>query len=183
MGSNDEETKSSFDAETKPIFNPDKYITTCLDVEIEDLPVDQNYVDIITQFSKTETDSNEFTKLIGKIGEEIIYKYLCDQYEAKVKSRDISIEWINCNEEAGQPYDIKITQSDGKIVYIEVKSTGGHEKKEFEISSQQLKFALEQGSNFHLYRISGLKSKSKLKRLVNLSMYMDHKIVKLYMIV
>ena len=183
LGSNNEETKSSFDVETKPIFNPDKYITTCLDAGMEDLPVDKNYVDILTQFGKTETDSNEFTKLIGKIGEEIIYKYLCDQYEAKVKSRDISIEWINCNEEAGQPYDIKITQPDGKIVYIEVKSTGGHEKKEFEISSQQLKFALEQGSNFHLYRISGLKSKSKLKRLVNLSMYMDHKIVKLYMIV
>ena len=183
LGSNNEETKSSFDVDTKPTFNPDKYITTCLDAGMEDLPVDKNYVDIPTQFGKAETGSNEFTKLIGKIGEEIIYKYLCDQYEAKVKSRDISIEWINCNEEAGQPYDIKITQPDGKIVYIEVKSTGGHEKKEFEISSQQLKFALEQGSNFHLYRISGLKSKSKLKRLVNLSMYMDHKIVKLYMIV
>ena len=183
LGSNDEETKSSFGAETKPTFNPDKYITTCLDVEIEDLPVDQNYVDIITQFSKAETDSNEFTKLIGKIGEEIIYKYLCDQHEAKVKAKNIVIEWINCNDEAGQPYDIKITHPDGKVVYIEVKSTGGHEKKEFEISSQQLKFALEQGSNFHLYRISGLTSKSKLTRLVNLSMYMDHKTVKLYMIV
>ena len=145
--------------------------------------MDQNYVDIITQFSKTETDSNEFTKLIGKIGEEIIYKYLCDQHEAKVKAKNIVIEWINCNDEAGQPYDIKITHPDGKVVYIEVKSTGGHEKKEFEISSQQLKFALEQGSNFHLYRISGLTSKSKLTRLVNLSMYMDHKTVKLYMIV
>ena len=64
---------------------------------MEDLPVDKNYVDIPTQFGKAETGSNEFTKLIGKIGEEIIYKYLCDQYEAKVKSRDISIEWINCN--------------------------------------------------------------------------------------
>ena len=175
--------QSSCDAETKPTFNPDKFITTCLDGEMEDLPVDQNYVDILKQFNKTGADSNEFTKLIGKIGEEIIYKYLCDQYDTKLKSRDISIEWINCNNEAGQPYDIKITQSDGKMVYIEVKSTGGHEKKEFEISSQQLKFALEQGSNFHLYRVSGLTSKSKLTRLVNLSMYMDHKTVKLYMIV
>ena len=52
---------------------------------MEDLPVDQNYVDTLTQFSKTETDSNEFTKLIGKIGEKIIYKYLFDQHEAKVK--------------------------------------------------------------------------------------------------
>ena len=179
LGSNDEETKSSFNAETKPTFNPDKYITTCLDVEMEDLPVDQNYVDILTQFSKTETDPNEFTKLIGKIGEEIIYKYLRGQYEAK----NVAVEWINSNDEAGQPYDIKIIHPDGKVVYIEVKSTGGHEKKEFEISSQQLKFALEQGSNFHLYRISGLTSKSKLTRLVDLSMYMDQKTVKLYMIV
>ena len=189
--SNDEEKlkqvfsplQSSFDAETKPTFNPDKFITTCLDGEMEDLPVDQNYVDVLKQFNKTGADSNEVTKLIGKIGEEIIYKYLCDQYATKLKSRDIAIEWINCNNETGQPYDIKITQSDGKMVYIEVKSTGGHEKKEFEISSQQLKFALEQGSNFHLYRVSGLTSKSKLTRLVNLSMYMDHKTVKLYMIV
>ena len=183
LGSNDKKAKSSFDAETKPTFNPDKFITTCLDAEMEDLPVDQKYADILTQFSKTEADSNKFTKLIGKIGEEIIYNYLRDQYDTKVKSKNIAIEWINCNGEAGLPYDIKITHPDGKVVYIEVKSTGGHEKKEFEISSQQLKFALEQGSNFHLYRISGLTSKSKLTRLVNLSMYMDHKTVKLYMIV
>ena len=30
-------------------------------------------------------------------------------------------------------------------MYVEVKSTGEHEKKEYETSSQQLKLALEQG--------------------------------------
>ena len=74
--------------------------------------------------------------------------------------------------------------SDGKIIYIEVKSTRSHSKKEFEISSQQVKFAFEQGSSFHLYRVSGLTSTSKvrIRRLVNLSMYLNNKSVRLYMV-
>ena len=32
-----------------------------------------------------------------------------------------------------------------RVAYVEVKSTGEHEKKKYETSSQQLKLALEQG--------------------------------------
>ena len=39
----------------------------------------------------------------------------------------------------------KFSYKKRRVVYVEVKSTGEHEKKEYETSSQQLKLALEQG--------------------------------------
>lgn len=100
LGSNKEEKlkqlpshrHSSFDDKEKPAVNINEFISTCLDVEMEDLPVNQIYVDNLKQFTNTETDPNESTKLIGKIGEEITYNFLYDQYEAKIKTKDIAIE-------------------------------------------------------------------------------------------
>ena len=172
-------------AKRKYIFNPDNFIVAPLDAEYEDLPVhlEQDYVDTFIDFSE-KVDPNNFTKFIGNAGENFVYAYLCQQNETKIKSGDMKIEWLNNDLEAGEPYDIKISESDGKIIYIEVKSTRSHSKKEFEISSQQIKFAFEQGSNFHLYRVSGLTSTSKvlIRRLVNLSLYLNNKTVRLYMV-
>ena len=68
---------------------------------------------------------------------------------------------------------------------MEVKTTVNDERKQFGISSQQLKFAFNEGACFHLYRVSNLfkeDSGVKIKRLVNLSSYMDRRAVKLYML-
>ena len=169
----------------KYIFNPDNFIATPIDAEYEDLPIhlEQDYVDTFKDFSE-KVDPNDFTKFLGNAGENIVYTYLYQQNETRIKSGDMKIEWLNNDLETGEPYDIKISESDGKIIYIEVKSTRNHSKKEFEISSQQIKFAFEQGSNFHLYRVSGLTSTSKvrIRRLVNLSMYLNNKSVRLYMV-
>ena len=169
----------------KHIFNPDNFMATPVDAEYEDLPIhlERDYADTFKDFSE-KIDPNDFTRFLGNAGENIVYTYLCQQNKTRIKSGDLKIEWLNNDLEAGEPYDIKISQSDGKIIYIEVKSTRSHSKKEFEISSQQVKFAFEQGSSFHLYRVSGLTSTSKvrIRRLVNLSMYLNNKSVRLYMV-
>ena len=101
---------------------------------------------------------------------------------------EVSIEWLNTDGESKSPYDLKISFADSARalpIFIEVKTTLNDERKHFSISSQQLKFAFDQGSCFHLYRVSNVHKgarDAKIKRLVNLSSYMDRKAVKLYML-
>ena len=124
---------------------------------------------------------------VGTIGEEIVYKHLCRQFREELASKAVGIEWLNEDDEFGLPYDIKLTFFDSRqppVVYIEVKTTYLDERREFEISSTQMKFAFEQGERFHLYRLSGLKNVKdiKLRRLANLASYMENKSVKLFMV-
>jgi len=147
---------------------------------------------------------------IGKIGEEIVFRYFHIFYKDSIKAGEIEIVWLNEEEETGQPYDLivkhhpiqveevqpqkkkkkKKDQSSGNKqqqhpdIYIEVKTTVANEEKQFEISSQQLKFAIEHGPNFHLYRVSGLATQPefRLRSLKNLANHMDKKAVKMYMV-
>ena len=121
------------------------------------------------------------------VGAEIVYKHLCRQFADELTNKVVGIEWLNEDDEFGLPYDIKMTFYDSRqppVIYVEVKSTFLDERKEFEISSTQMKFAFEQGERFHLYRLSGLKDvrEMKLRRLANLSSYMENKSVKLFMV-
>ena len=128
----------------------------------------------------------EMITLIGKIGEEIVYSYFCNLYKEALEAQSVEIHWLNEAEETGQPYDLRIKHLESGIedLFVEVKTTVAEEEREFEISSQQLKFAFETGEQFHLYRVSGLATQSdfRLKCLPNLASHMDKKAVKTYMI-
>ena len=130
--------------------------------------------------------SDEIIPLVGKIGEEIVYSYFCNLYKEALDTGSVEIQWLNEAEETGQPYDmlIKHLVSGMEDLFIEVKTTVAEEEREFEISSQQLRFAFEKGEHFHLYRVSGLATQSdfRLKCLPNLAQHMDKKAVKTFMI-
>ena len=89
-----------------------------------------------------------------------------------------SISWINEDEKTDKPYDIVVElESDSPLqqcrsIYIEVKSTAANEKELVSISWSQLKFAEDQGENFHLYRVySAGRPQSRLSMLSNLYSY------------
>lgn len=130
--------------------------------------------------------SDDVISLVGKIGEEIVYSYFCNLYKEALEAHSVEIQWLNEAEETGQPYDMRIKHLAGELedLFIEVKTTVAEEEREFEISSQQLRFAFETGERFHLYRVSGLATQSdfRLKCLPNLASHMDKKAVKTYMI-
>lgn len=156
--------------------------------QYEDLPmeanklIDQSGISLNRLLRAKDLDGN-----IGQLGEKIVYSHLCREYKDELSNGLVEIEWLNESKEHWLPYDMKLTFFDQRqppIVYIEVKATYLDEKKEFEISSNQIKFAFEQGERYHLYRLSGLRNvqELKLKRLANLGLYLENKSVKLFMI-
>ena len=137
-------------------------------------------------FAKPEL-SDDTRLAIGKIGEEVVYNYFCDLFREAIRAGNVEVQWMNADQETGQPYDMVIQHLNNtgmRDLYVEVKTTVADEEKQFEISSQQLRFAFETGEDFHLYRVSGLATQGefRMKCLKNLSSHMDKKSVKTYMI-
>lgn len=123
---------------------------------------------------------------IGRWGEHIVYQYLLQQ---KDNDPDIvEVKWCNAENEIGSPYDMELSRkTDSGIVktFIEVKTTLTDDKDVFEISSQQIQFAKEHRENFHIYRVfnAGDQERVRLVRINNLSLRMDQKQVRLWMMI
>lgn len=123
---------------------------------------------------------------IGRWGEVLVYDYLLQQ---KAVHDDIyEIIWTNQAEESGKPYDFEVICTPGDeayTLYIEVKATRSSKKEMFEISSNEVKFASEQGERYHIYRIfnAGTTEQVQLVRLTNVSHKMDNKEVRLLMLI
>lgn len=120
---------------------------------------------------------------VGRWGEMLTYAYL-------QKQKDIcDIRWVDEHEASGLPYDfevvLEIEPEKFTSSFIEVKTTASDQKDFFEISSQQITFALDQKDNFHIYRIYNAYDPDlvRLVRIGNLAHRMDSKQVKLCMII
>ena len=171
-------------------FDPWLLATKDLIDQYEDLPIqldDEIEEGEVSFLQRMKPKSKDPDNPIGQIGEHIVYQHICSVYKDDIKEGKVTVSWLNEEDETGDPFDIKIEYAEDLMlnpVYVEVKTSFVDENKEFEISSQQLKLAMQQGPCFHLYRLSGLDNQSqmKLKRLVNLAAYMDNKAVKLFMI-
>lgn len=117
---------------------------------------------------------------IGRWGEEYVYVVLKKMEQLPDGTKIQSVKWINENKETDKPYDIVVeVKSDGQVkvrcVYIEVKSTSAREKELVSISMNQLKFAEDQGEDFHLYRVySAGRPRSRLCMLENLHNYIRY---------
>ncbi|DBA00141.1 TPA: hypothetical protein N0F65_000464 [Lagenidium giganteum] len=100
------------------------------------------------------TLSLEDRQAIGRWCEEFVYKQLTEQLERDGK-HDVRVEWVNKEEESGNPYDLCIVnEANGNAVeYIEVKSTRTMEKGVFEITMNELDYAGVHGSAFSVYRV------------------------------
>ncbi|XP_053389615.1 uncharacterized protein LOC128552592 [Mercenaria mercenaria] len=122
---------------------------------------------------------------VGHWGEALVAQYLQKQKELG-NIQDYS--WKNCEEETGFPFDFEIQlkgDDGGHRNYIEVKSTVSESKEVFEISVQQVRFANQMKSSFHIYRVfnAGNPERVKLIRISNLDMRLSTKQVKLCMLI
>jgi hypothetical protein len=88
--------------------------------------------------------------LTGRIGEEMVYRYLLNQYRDHFNS--VSIVWENQCGESYSPYDISLTIN-GKIQYIEVKSTRTYNQHSFPISINEIECFLRCKENYFIYRV------------------------------
>lgn len=116
----------------------------------------------------------------------MVYQYLLQQREADPDI--VEVKWCNREIEKGDPYDMEISRkTDSGVVqtFIEVKTTLTDDKDVFEISSQQIQFAQEHRENFHIYRVfnAGDLERVRLVRINNISLRMDQKQVRLWMMI
>lgn len=126
-----------------------------------------------------EQDSHE---LIGRWGEEYVYKYLSSVSHLPSGQRIMSVTWINEDSETGKPYDLQINIEPQAILYIEVKSTKSCKKEFMEFSWNELQFAEREKQNYHLYRVYSAGSElATLKWIENLSGILTTQPVRLFL--
>ena len=71
----------------------------------------------------------------------------------KSAQQRLHVEWVNEEGESLLPYDIRLSFSDGRVVYVEVKTTIAAEKRLFEISLPELECAREHKDNYLVARV------------------------------
>lgn len=86
---------------------------------------------------------------LGREGEKRVAKELQEQFPNSI------VDWKNEKKESGLPYDIYIKYKGGREEYIEVKTTHTN-KRQFEMSEKEFRFALQNSSNYRLYLIVNL---------------------------
>jgi hypothetical protein len=123
------------------------------------------------------TLTKEEREAIGRWGEEYVFNQLKQQHAESASN--LTVEWVNEQEESGLPYDLTLS-SGGKVVeYIEVKSTRTMEKGVFEISMNELDQAAIHGSTYSIYRVfnAGNPALCRVIRMKNpVSLVRQHKI-------
>lgn len=95
-----------------------------------------------------EFDCTDLT--IGRIGEELVYKFLLNAYSNY--SGSVNIKWLNEHRESQLPYDI-LLRLNGNLYYIEVKSTRISNQHLFPISIHQIETFLQLKDNYFIYRV------------------------------
>ena len=86
----------------------------------------------------------------GRMGEEMMYKYLLKQH--RECPYPVTIKWLNQSQESQLPYDIALTKN-GRTQYIEVKSTRTPNQHIFPLSINQIEFLIQQKENYFIYRV------------------------------
>ncbi len=92
---------------------------------------------------------NETDLVIGRRGEEFVYRYLLWKYP------DAQIQWVNQHQETGQPFDIQIVHKEtgNQIDLIEVKTTRIPKQNTFQISVGEVECLLANQNNYYIYRV------------------------------
>jgi hypothetical protein len=101
-------------------------------------------------FNKIEGNVGSHQRMVGDIGEEMVYKYLQKKYSSQTRS--VSIKWENENCESHLPYDILLIKN-GKKHHIEVKSTRTNDEHSFSLSINQIEAIFEHRQYYSIYRV------------------------------
>jgi Holliday junction resolvase-like predicted endonuclease len=107
-------------------------------------------------FNRVEGNGGLNQRIIGDIGEEMVYKYLQKKYSSQTKS--VSIKWENEYGESNLPYDILLIKN-RKQYYIEVKSTRKNNEHQFPLSINQIEAIFEHQQYYSIYRVYTEKKK------------------------
>ncbi|KAG1699535.1 hypothetical protein DVH05_012945 [Phytophthora capsici] len=99
----------------------------------------------------SNTMTKEEREAIGRWGEEYVFNQLTQQHTET--ESNMTVEWVNKEEESGLPYDLTLSVAGKVVEYIEVKSTRTMEKGVFEISMNELDQAAIHGSTYSIYRV------------------------------
>tara|TARA_Y100001936_G_scaffold133493_1_gene130546 strand:+ start:824 stop:1798 length:975 start_codon:yes stop_codon:yes gene_type:complete len=99
-------------------------------------------------------------KKTGDLGELLVLEYEKNRLinEGK-KELSHSVEHISQTEGDGAGYDIKSFSNDGKVKYIEVKTTKSNLSTDFFMTPSELDFSKLHANNYFLYRVYDLKIK------------------------
>ena len=117
-------------------------------------------------------------KITGNIGENLATEYLKnlgyeilndsqDSFTARKDGKNIDVSRQNRNGKIQKGYDILVSDMEGEIEYIEVKSKKGNEKEFFKVSGLQWEFAKKlneegKGDKHYVYIVTNVRDKEKI---------------------
>lgn len=87
---------------------------------------------------------------VGRDGESTIARYFEHQ---KHIAAIADYSWMNCDSESGLPYDFYVKTSDGRSVYLDVKTTDYRFEQKMIFSNQEIAFATKHNKNYLIYRV------------------------------
>ncbi|KAF1743390.1 hypothetical protein MXB_4291, partial [Myxobolus squamalis] len=140
-------------------------ITPVIQPRASELALDQNKS---TSFSSDLTDKfiqvpansfrSSYTDSVGRWGEAVINQmFRTHNLPLTVGETILEISWVNEVSESMLPYDFLLkTAKDGheKNVYIEVKASSNPKSPSFELSINEIEFALHCKGNYHVYKVT-----------------------------
>ena len=94
------------------------------------------------------------SKIVGEAGEKYVYEYEYNKLK-KCGKVDLAEKIVKqCDDKSFYPgYDIQSFDEDGEKIYIEVKSTKGSKRNNFEISENEIRAAEDYGSQYFIYHV------------------------------
>jgi hypothetical protein len=129
--------------------------------------------------SVAEKSAPKDVVVIGRWGEALVYRWLQEHYKAKPyyeckyeetntgfkmtgfrtkngtrEPLTLQVIWFNKHSESGHPIDLQIIKN-GKIRYIEVKTTRSGGKAELFISQREWGLMMNQNEQYRLFRVYG----------------------------
>ena len=110
------------------------------------------YRDVIPNMNKV--DDVDWEKC-GRLGERVVFNVLIQKY----RGTNVSVKWVNENEESNAFYDIMLIDPDSQSkTFIEVKATRFRDKNAFEISPWEWDFAVkpEVADRYQIWRVFGI---------------------------
>lgn len=101
------------------------------------------------KFSPEGTIHKDENKVVGRMGEEVAYRFLTEQFAGTGSV----VTWPNEVLDGGLPYDLFVTHAGGEVQYYEVKSTSSSVNISFPVTTMELDFAKRHRKNYHILRV------------------------------
>lgn len=132
--------------------------------------VGSSTVEFQTRKSPNYVLRQETNNAIGLLGEELVLKQEIDNLRnaGRIDLAD-KVVHVSVVEGDGAGHDIKSFHVDGRVKFIEVKSTKGNASAAFFISPNEVEFSKKNAANFHLYRLYDLDTTNRSAKFYVLS--------------